>query len=263
MQHHLRQRLPAAVISLAVSLLLAAWPARGAPRAEDLPTGGPGWFEAYRQAVVHAELEEWDMVEDYAEEALRANPTPQRSVRIYGMWHTSYIPYYYLGLAQYRQGRYGEAMKSFRKEEQAGAIRHDPVAWIKMKKLMSSAGKDAPAPPSGAAAGSPPPTSASPEAGDGVIVGLEAFFKHDYDGSIAAFQEAMKDARSEDLTLHLYLGMAYAGKAKANPEQKTIWENLAFMEFQQVHRMDPGYTLSPGIFSEDMMALFEASGGGK
>lgn len=260
-----------AAFSLA-SVVLGLFPAGGralaATRSAGIPEGGPQWFESYRQAVIHAELEEWEAVERFVREALGANPTPRRNVRIYGMWHTSYTPFFHLGLAQYRQGRYDEAMKSFRREAAAGVIQHDPVAWLKMKKLMASA-RGGPPPPPGevAPASAPEPASVPPaESPDGVIRGLEAFFKSDYDRSIAAFQEALKGwqgSEGGDLTLHLYLGMAYAGKASASPGQEKIWENLAYMEFQRVHRMDPGYRLSPGIFSEDMMALFESAGGGR
>lgn len=262
MKNDLRRRLGVAIIMASLAPGLSNTPALAAAGTEAGP-GGPAWFELYHKALVHSELEEWDSVEEYARQAIELNPRSQRTVRIYGMWHSSYIPYYFLGLAEYRQGRYDDALKSFRKEEEAGVIRHDPVEWLKMQKLIGSA---RPAPPPGAAAkpvgmSTAPPAIGSTGGGpDPVIAGLEAFFKGRYDESIAAFQEAMKAGRDDDLTLHLYLGMAYAGKASGDSGQRQIWENLAFMEFRRVHVMDPGYRLSPGVFSEEMMALFERSG---
>ncbi len=233
---------------------------------EEPSAGGPPWFEAYRQAVVHADLEEWGAVEESIRTAIALNPRPQRNVRIYGMWHTSYTPWFYLGLSEYRQGRYEEAMISFRKEEEAGVIQHDPVAYLRMRKLIASGQAGPPPPPSqpspkpvGAPDAAPRSLPASAEPGP-VIAGLQAFFRGDYDGSIADFQEAMKQGKGSDLTLHLYLGMAYAGKASSDKGHRTIWENLAYLEFQRVHELDPGYRLSPGIFSEEMMDLFDRAG---
>jgi tetratricopeptide (TPR) repeat protein len=235
---------------------------------EDASSSGPQWFEHYRQAVVHAELEEWEGVEKKIQESLQLNPRPQRNVRIYGMWHASYIPYFYLGLAKYRQGLYPEALSNFQKEEAAGVVQHDPVAYLKMSKIMAAirSGKKASGPPAPAAShtqGSPPPGAAGTGGSDSdsLIQGLQSFFQSEYDRSIAAFQEALKGGRADDLTLHLYLGMAYTGKASADPDHRAIWENLAFLEFQRVHQMDPEYRLASGIFSEEMMGLFTRAGG--
>ncbi len=259
---------PIQTAGLVIALALAGPAASASP--DDPPSGGPAWLEAYRQAVVHAELEEWGEVEESIRTAIDLNPKPQRNVRIYGMWHTSYTPYYYLGLSEYRRGRYEQAMGSFRKEEEAGVIQHDPVAYLKMTKLLASAHTGPPPPPAPASSRAPAAARAAPaeppKAPEGpgpVIEGLQTFFKSDYDGSIASFQEAVKTGKGSDLTLHLYLGMAYAGKASADRERRTIWENLAFLEFQRVHELDPGYRLSPGVFSEEMMGLFDRARGSK
>ena len=76
-------------------------------------------------------------------------------------------------------------------------------------------------------------------------------------GDIREAREALKAGRGDDLTLHLYLGMAYSGKATADPGHGQIWENLAFLEFQRVQELDPAYRLASGIFSEKMMGLFD------
>ena len=253
------------VALLAATALFCAVPPAAAADPEPPPTSE--WFDLYRQAVVHVELEDWKTVESYIRRAIAINPKSQRNVRLYGMWHNSYTPYYYLGLAQYRLGDYGAAKESFQKEEAAGVVQHDPVVYLKMSKLMESAeGTPPPAPPSAgskkpAKAGAAPAVTSS---GSGAVInGLQAFFQNDYDASIAAFQEAMKKSSEDDLTLHLYLGMAYAGKASADERQRGLWENLAQLEFKRVHEMDPGYKLAPGIFSEEMMELFQRSGAQK
>lgn len=258
------RRFLGAALLAATALFCAAPPAAAA---DPEPPPASEWFDLYRQAVVHVELEDWKSVESYIRRAIAINPKSQRNVRLYGMWHNSYMPYYYLGLAEYRLGDYGAAMESFRKEEAAGIVQHDPVLYLKMSKLMTSAeGTPPPRPPAAGskkvakATAAPAGTSSGSSA---VIEGLQAFFQNKYDASIAAFQDAMKKSSEDDLTLHLYLGMAYAGKASADKGQRSLWENLAQLEFKRVHEMDPGYKLAPGIFSEEMMALFERSGAPK
>ncbi len=242
---------------LAIGLLGGAGPAPPAAGEDGTEPSGetPGWYELYRRAVAGAELESWEEVEATVRRAIRLNPEPSRNVRTYGMWHASYIPYYYLGLAQYRLGRHEEALRNLEKEEAAGAVQHDPVAYLKLKKIVASikAGPaPAPADPAARATGTPP--------GDGVMEGLQAFFQGDYDQSIAAFQETMKRGPEDDLTLHLYLGMAYAGKASGESAQRQLWRNMAFLEFQRVHAIDPDYVLAPGVFSDEMVRLFKEAG---
>jgi tetratricopeptide (TPR) repeat protein len=264
-----RRWLVALILAAAGCALLAPPALAGGPaeKPAEPSSGGPRWFDLYRQAIVHAELEEWGGVEKKIQESLQLNPRPQRNVRIYGMWHASYIPYFYLGLAKYRQGLYPEALSNFQKEEAAGVVQHDPVAYLKMDKIMAAirSGKKTSGPPAPAAShtqDSPPPGAAGTGGSDSdsLIQGLQSFFQSEYDRSIAAFQEALKGGRADDLTLHLYLGMAYTGKASADPDHRAIWENLAFLEFQRVHQMDPEYRLASGIFSEEMMGLFTRSG---
>jgi len=232
-------------------------------------TAGPDesnrpWQEIYRTAVANADLEDWAGCEARIREVLKDKPEPDRNVRLYGMWHTAYMPYYYLGLAQYHQGRTKEALASFEREEAAGVVQHDPVAFLKLTKIkMQITGGKAAAPPpaSGASAAASVPKPAaggkSVAGKDPIFDGLEFFFEGDYDKSIASFQEALKVSKGDDLTLHLYLGMAYAGKASMDKAQETIWRNMAILEFQRVHQIDPGYTLSSGVFSESMVQLFK------
>ena len=238
-----------------------------APIPQSAPTtpGSPPWYEAYQRAVADAELENWEGVEVKIDQALKLNAKSERNVRTYGMWHASYIPYYYLGMAQYHMGKGAEALKSLQKEEAAGVVQHDPVAYLKLRKISDAieAGPKGPpvaaatattAPPPPAAAGKPA-TTASTKA-DALVGGLQAFFQGNYDKSISLFQEEMKRTTTDDLTLHLYLGMAYAGKASEQPKQKDIWRNLAILEFQRVHALDATYTLASGVFSEEMVVLF-------
>jgi len=226
------------------------------------PPGGPpglGWSDIYRAAVASADLEDWAGVEARIQEVLHLKPEPDRSVRLYGMWHTAYMPYYYLGLAQHHMGRPKEALESFNREEAAGVVQHDPVAYLKLTTLKRTIQSGAAGKPAAAAGGTPAPPATAPGA-DPIFDGLQHFFKGDYGASISAFQEALKRSRKDDLTLHLYLGMAYAGKASVDKAQEQIWKNMAFLEFQRVHSLDPGYTLSSGVFSEEMVGLFEEAG---
>ena len=214
----------------------------------------------YRKAVTDAELENWEGVVSRIDQALKANPKSERNVRTYGMWHASYIPYFYLGMAQYHLGRSAEALKNLEKEEGAGVVQHDPVAYLRLRKMAAAIRSGEGVHPAPAAAAPAAAAAALPKAtlpsGDRLTEGLQAFFLGDYDRSIASFQEELKHSTKEELTLHLYLGMAYAGKASEQATQKGIWRNLAFLEFQQVRQMDPNYALASGVFSEDMVQLF-------
>jgi tetratricopeptide (TPR) repeat protein len=244
---------------LAVGLLGGAGPAPAAAGTQETRPSAetPDWFELYRRAVAGAELESWEEVEATVRRAIRLNPKPARNVRTYGMWHASYIPYYYLGLAQYRLGRHEEALRNFAKEEAAGAVQHDPIAYLKLKKIVASIKVDPARAPDPAG---PAPQAAAGPSEDGVMDGLQAFFRGDYDQSIASFQETMKRSPEDDLTLHLYLGMAYAGKASEESAQRQLWRNMAFLEFQRVHAIDPDYVLAPGVFSDEMVKLFKGAG---
>jgi tetratricopeptide (TPR) repeat protein len=250
----------------AVAVWLApAWPGIAAQGEASTPAAGVDsqpWYEQYRKAVADSELENWEGVVAKIEEALKTNTKSERSVRTYGMWHASYIPYYYLGLAQYHLGRKTEAMKNLEKEEAAGVVQHDPVAYLKLRKTVAAIKAGTGAGPTGAtpSAGPGAGPSATPKppaaAADHLVEGLQSFFQGDYDKSVAAFQEELKRSTKDDLTLHLYLGMAYAGKASEQASQKAIWTNLAILEFQQVHALDPNYALASGVFSEVMVQLF-------
>src|SRR5438093_4320588 len=84
----------------------------------------PLWYEAYQRAVADAELENWDGVAAKIGQALKLNSKSERNVRTYGMWHASYIPYYYLGMAQYHMGMPAEALRNLEKEQAAGVVQH-------------------------------------------------------------------------------------------------------------------------------------------
>src|SRR5262245_36180876 len=99
---------PPALVALAVAVLMVALhPAQGAQDQGPAPSGpsSPPWYETYRKAVADAELENWEGVAAKIQQAIKANPKSERNVRTYGMWHALYIPYYYLGLAQYHMGQ--------------------------------------------------------------------------------------------------------------------------------------------------------------
>lgn len=263
-----RGRTLRALTSLALGaalLLAAAHPCRAAQDQGPAPAGptSPPWYELYRKAVADAELENWEGVAAKIQQALKANPKSERNVRTYGMWHALYIPYYYLGLAQFHMGQKPEALKSLQKEEAAGVIQHDPIAYLKLRKTAAAIGTSpapgaaAPAATISTAGSSPPAKPPAAPMGDNLVEGLQSFFQGEYDRSILAFQEEMKRSPKDDLTLHLYLGMAYAGKAsEASASQKAIWRNFAMVEFQRVHEADPSYTLASGVFSEEMVQLF-------
>ena len=54
--------------------------------------------------------------------------------------------------------------------------------------------------------------------------------------------------------------MAYAGKASEESAQRQLWRNMAFLEFQRVHAIDPNYAIAPGVFSDEMVKIFKEAG---
>lgn len=250
-----------ALVALAVlaAASLAAAPSLAAGQQPPAPPGpgSPAWYESYRKAVADAELENWESVTRRIQQSVAGNPKSERNVRTYGMWHALYTPYYYLGMAQYHLGRNDEALRNLEKEEAAGVIQHDPVAYLKLRRMAAAMRSGAKAPTPLPPAPVEAKAAAAAAGGDNLVEGLQAFFQGDYAKSITAFQEEMKRAPKDDLTLHLYLGMAYAGKASEDAAQKALWRNLAVLEFQRVNAIDSGYALAPGVFSEEMVQLFE------
>src|SRR5262245_41588186 len=149
------------VLVVSIAVPAASWgadQAQGDPSPAPAALSSPPWYETYRKAVADAELEEWAAVESKINQAIKINPRSERNVRTYGMWHASYIPYFYLGLAEFHLGRPAEALKYLDREEAAGVVQHDPVAYLKLRKIAASI-KSGP-PPSQAAAASASAASA-------------------------------------------------------------------------------------------------------
>ncbi len=63
------------------------------------PASYADFKDAYKDGVRAAESQNWTLVESKMREALRAEPTPQAKVRLYGMRFEPYIPHHFLALA--------------------------------------------------------------------------------------------------------------------------------------------------------------------
>ncbi len=67
----------------------------------------------YAQGVDAAKAGNWGDVENFMNSALKESAEPQAKVKVYGMRFEPYVPQYYLGLAAYKRGDCGSAMKAW------------------------------------------------------------------------------------------------------------------------------------------------------
>lgn len=88
--------------ALGLALLLAA----AAPAHAD-------YKRDYAQGVDAAKAGNWGDVETFMTSALKESSEPQAKVKVYGMRFEPYVPQYYLGLAAYKRGDCGAAMRAW------------------------------------------------------------------------------------------------------------------------------------------------------
>ncbi|HBL28127.1 MAG TPA: hypothetical protein DD490_14940 [Acidobacteria bacterium] len=79
----------------------------------------------YKTGIRAISLSNWCEAEDLMRKAIEDQPLEGGSVHLQGMRYTTYLPVYHLGLALYRQGRWGEAYRAFRESGVQGEIQKD------------------------------------------------------------------------------------------------------------------------------------------
>lgn len=86
------------------------------------PASYADFKDAYKDGVRAAESQNWTLVESKMREALRAEPTPQAKVRLYGMRFEPYIPHHYLALAASAKNDCAAAMAALNNSAHQSAL---------------------------------------------------------------------------------------------------------------------------------------------
>jgi len=80
------------------------------------------WYLNYLDALDFIESGQHQAAAQYLETTISQKTQPKKSVKMYGSIRRSYIPYYFLGVAQFNLGKYELAENNFRKSRQFGAV---------------------------------------------------------------------------------------------------------------------------------------------
>ena len=78
--------------------------------------------DSYKDGVRAAENQNWALVESKMREALSAEPTPQATVRLYGMRFEPYIPHHYLALAASARNNCAAALAALNNSDHQSAL---------------------------------------------------------------------------------------------------------------------------------------------
>ena len=94
-------------LRIATFLLIAGLVSGGAWAA------GQPWYVDYDNAIKSIDRGHHAVAEETLRDLIQRLVVPRENARTYGVWRTDYTPYYYLGVALEKQGKYDEAMKAF------------------------------------------------------------------------------------------------------------------------------------------------------
>jgi len=123
-----------------------------------------GYRESFGQGIVATDHGDWPQVVRSMSEAIRTKPQATgEKVKIYGMRFERYLPYFYLGLANYRQGNCSQALQAFQSSRFAQSVRGITLGRLKIYEdiCRQRVGQTPPPSPRSAAAGPSPPTTGS------------------------------------------------------------------------------------------------------
>jgi hypothetical protein len=122
------------------------------------PSGGP-WYALYERALNAQDEKDWKSTTQLLREAIQAKPDPALKAKTYGLRFVNYVPYFYLGVAQYHLGNKAEALKQFAISEQHGVIKGAPEEYFSLRQIRAELTGEAYAPldgsPTGPADGAP------------------------------------------------------------------------------------------------------------
>ncbi|MCP4153116.1 MAG: hypothetical protein GY757_35620 [bacterium] len=81
------------------------------------------WFNDYNNAKKAAKKGQWSEVITYINNALEEKKTPHLNAKTVGLRFVDYTPYYFLGQANYRMGKFKEALAFFERSLDDGAVK--------------------------------------------------------------------------------------------------------------------------------------------
>jgi tetratricopeptide (TPR) repeat protein len=101
--------------SLIILTLIASLAAQEDPKTRK-------WYLNYIDGMELIKKGDYDQAIQLLEYAIAQKGKPEKSTKFYGVMRGSYIPYYWLGVAYYQQGRWDRAQYHFEKEKSFGEI---------------------------------------------------------------------------------------------------------------------------------------------
>jgi len=90
--------------------------------------------ESYREGIGAVDRQNWAEVARYMQAAINENPREGENVRLYGVRFEVYLPYYYLGLAQYHLDNYQAAVAAWDVSESQGAVKGKQLRDLRAKR---------------------------------------------------------------------------------------------------------------------------------
>jgi len=99
------------------------------------------WYNNYENALKSVEDQNWSEAIRYLQEALSDRPEPSFEAKTTGLRFIKYMPYYYLGLAYYKQGKCKEAAAAFKKSLDYGVVKNIPELYSSLEKMASDCEK--------------------------------------------------------------------------------------------------------------------------
>jgi hypothetical protein len=126
-----------------------------------LPARGD-WADAFRRGMAAVEAKRWDEAARLMQQAAAENPKEGGQVKLYGMRFETYLPHYYLGLAEFQRGDCAAALAAWRASEAQGAVARSGQARAfaqhraQCEQRTASASTPAPSPTAAPAAAATP-----------------------------------------------------------------------------------------------------------
>lgn len=99
------------------------------------------WYNYYEKALKSVEDQNWSEAIGYLQEALNEKPEPDLEAKTTGLRFKKYTPYYYLGLAYYKQGKCKEAAGAFKKSLDYGVVKNIRELYSSLEKMASDCEK--------------------------------------------------------------------------------------------------------------------------
>jgi tetratricopeptide (TPR) repeat protein len=94
------------------------------------------WFNNYENAKKAIDKGNWNQAVGLLRDALTGKDKPALKAKTYGLRFVEYLPYYYLGLAYYRLGRYKEAQAAFNQSVDHGVVDKKTKLYDSLQQML-------------------------------------------------------------------------------------------------------------------------------